>query len=278
MNDSVRLSVRPSICLSVCHTFFTMFPLSHHHEIFRSYYPWVITNDRSDVHAKGQGQISKVKITEVKPQFSRFRTVTSVWIHICWWNDAHSLMLLRRDVLFFFIGQISRSHGRKKIADFDPNWGFPDCNSSLNGFDTKRRGTLLFFRVIFQIWRSHGTKKKSPLFYPNWAFRAVTPVCIHPWRWDDAHSSTLYRTGALLFYKVIHQISWSHGTKIAKFDPNLAFPDCNSSMDSLMDFKWCAKLDIVKKTCLIVFFRSSIKFQGHTGWKIDDLKIIWVEY
>ena len=27
-----------SVCLSVCHTFLTMFPLSYHHEIFRSYH------------------------------------------------------------------------------------------------------------------------------------------------------------------------------------------------------------------------------------------------
>ena len=31
-------SVRPSVRLSVCHTFLTMFPSSYHHEIFRSYH------------------------------------------------------------------------------------------------------------------------------------------------------------------------------------------------------------------------------------------------
>ena len=41
----------------------------------------VITNDRSDVHAKGQGQKWKVKVTKVKTQLSPFRTVTPVWIH-----------------------------------------------------------------------------------------------------------------------------------------------------------------------------------------------------
>ena len=30
----------PSVCLSVRHTFLTMFPSSYHHEIFRSYYQW----------------------------------------------------------------------------------------------------------------------------------------------------------------------------------------------------------------------------------------------
>ena len=37
----------------------------------------VVTNDRSDVYAKGQGQWSKVKITEVKTQLSCFRTINS---------------------------------------------------------------------------------------------------------------------------------------------------------------------------------------------------------
>ena len=34
--------------------------------------------DRGDVHARGRGQRSKVKVTEVKTQLSRFRTVTPV--------------------------------------------------------------------------------------------------------------------------------------------------------------------------------------------------------
>ena len=59
----------------------------------------VITNDQSKVHAKGQR--SKVKVTEVTTQLNRFQTVTPVWIHIWWWNDAYSLMLLRRGALLF---------------------------------------------------------------------------------------------------------------------------------------------------------------------------------
>ena len=75
----------------------------------------VITSDQSDVHAKGQGQRSKVKVTEVTTQLNRFQTVTPVWIHMWWWNDAYSLIMLRRGALLFFkvIRQISRSHGSK---------------------------------------------------------------------------------------------------------------------------------------------------------------------
>ena len=109
VRPSVCLSVRPSVCLSV-----TPFWLCSHHPIIMKF-SGVITSDKSDVHAKGQGQRSKVKVTEVTTQLYRFRTVTPVWIHVWWWNDAYSLIMLRRGALLFFkvICQISRSHGSK---------------------------------------------------------------------------------------------------------------------------------------------------------------------
>ena len=137
---SVRLSVRPSVCLSVClsHLFswdqaalqmvFSVRPSVHqsvcppvtpfspcsHHRIIMKF-SGVITMVKSDVHAKGQGQRSKVKVTEVNVQLSRFRTLTPVWIHIWQWNHPHSWKQHRRGALLFFkvIRQISRSHGSK---------------------------------------------------------------------------------------------------------------------------------------------------------------------
>ena len=107
---SVRLSLCRSIRPSVCHTFW----LCSHHGIIMKF-SGVITNDQGKVHAKCQGQRSKVKVTEVTTQLNRFRTVTSVWIHIRWWNDVYSLMLHRRGALLFFkvIRQNSRSHDSK---------------------------------------------------------------------------------------------------------------------------------------------------------------------
>ena len=109
--DQTALQMVFSVCLSVCLSH-TPFSLCSHHRIIMKF-SGVITNETSKVHAKGQGQRSKVKVTETKTQLNRFRTVTPVWIHIWWWNDAHSLMLLRGDALSFFklIRQISRSHG-----------------------------------------------------------------------------------------------------------------------------------------------------------------------
>ena len=116
-SSSMNGSVRPSVCPSV--TPFS--PCSHHRIIMK--FAEVITND-SDVHAKGQGQRSKVKVTEVTTQLNRFGTVTPVWIHIWWWNDTYSLMLLRRGALLFFkvICQISRSQGAK-TRQIWPTWG-----------------------------------------------------------------------------------------------------------------------------------------------------------
>ena len=107
-------SVCPSVRLSV-----TPFWLCSHHRIVMKF-------------SGGQGQRSrsKVKVTEVITQLSRFRTVTPVFIHQWLWNDAESL----------------KQH---------------------------RRGALLFFKVIRQIWRSHRTKK-SPIWTPIERFRTVT--------------------------------------------------------------------------------------------------------
>ena len=46
--------------------------------------------------------------------------------------------------------------------------------------------------------------------------------------------------------------------KIVEFDPNWAFPDCNSSLNSPMAMKCCTKLETAKERCPIVF-------QGHTS-------------
>ena len=68
------LSVCPSVPLS------HLFDCSHHRIIMK--FSEVITKDQGEVHAKGQGQRTKVKVTEITTQLNRFQTVTPVWIHI----------------------------------------------------------------------------------------------------------------------------------------------------------------------------------------------------
>ena len=138
--DQAAIWLVQSVRLSVCPSVPPFSPCSHHRIIMK--FSGVITNDKSDVHAKGQVQRSKVKVTEVTTQLNRFRTVTPVWIHIWWWNDAYSLMMLRR-------------------------------------------GALLFLKVIRQISRSHGSKKRR--IWPRFGrLRTLTPVWIHQWLRNDA--------------------------------------------------------------------------------------------
>ena len=54
--------------------------------------------------------------------------------------------------------------------------------------------------------------------------------------------------------------------KIVKFDPNWAFPDSNSSLNSPMAMKCCTKLETAKERCPIVF-------QGHpSNFKVTQDK------
>ena len=75
------------------------------------------------------------------------------------------------------------------------------------------------------------------------SLRTVTPIWIHIWRWNDAQRLIWHNRDALLFSKVIHHT----GQKINDLDPNLAFPDCNSSLNWPMAMKWCTKIEIPYK-------------------------------
>ena len=177
----------------------------------------VITNDESDVHAKGQGQRSKVKVTEVNTQFNRFRTVTPIWIEI---------------------RQILRSHGSKRRRIW-PRVGVSGLWLQFeftNGYEMMHKASSSIEDVPYCFSRSsvklqgHTALKKSILTQIG-RFRTVTPVWIHQWLRNDTQSLKWHRRGALLFLKVIRQISRSHGAKIVDLDPNEAFPDCNSSLN-----------------------------------------------
>ena len=62
--------------------------------------------------------------------------------------------------------------------------------------------------------------------------------------------------------------------KIVEFDPNWAFPECNSSLNSPKARKCCTKLETAKEMPYC-FPRSSIKFQGHTVQSITDFDLNW---
>ena len=114
-----------------------------------------------------------------------------------------------------------QGHMAKKIANFDPNWAFPDCNSSLN----------------------------SPM---------ATKWCIGAW-------SSIVEV-PYCFSRSYVKFQGHTTLKIIEFDPNWAFPDCNSSLNSPMAMKCCTKLETAKERCPIVF-------QGHpSNFKVTRYK------
>ena len=150
-----------------------------------------------------------------------------------------------------------QGHAGQKIIDFVPNERFRAVTSA------------------WIHWRSHETKK-SPILTRIECFRTATPVWIHWWLWKDAQIWTEYRRCTLLFSKVIHQISRSHGTKNCRFWPGL----CVSGLYLLFEFtNGFERMHIAwhnEEDMLYCSSRSSIKFLCHTGWKIDDFNPIWV--
>ena len=156
----------------------TPFWLCSHHRIIMKF-SGVITKDQGKVHAKGQGQRSKVKVTEVTTEINRFRTVTPVWIHVWWWHDKYSLMVLRRGALLFFkvIRQISRSHGAKNrriwprlgVSELQLQFEFTNGYKMLHKAWSSIEEMPYCFQGSSVKFLGH-TAKKIVDFDPNWAF------------------------------------------------------------------------------------------------------------
>ena len=119
-------SVRPSVCTSV--------RLSHLFDnvpVIILKFSGVITIDRRDIHAKGKGQRSRSQRS--RPNLA----IPGLWLQFEFtYGDEmmHKAWCYLGEVTYCF----SRSsvkfqgHTATKIIDFDPNWAFADCNSSLN--------------------------------------------------------------------------------------------------------------------------------------------------
>ena len=156
----------------------------------------VITYDQGEVHAKGRDQMSKVKVTEVKTQPNRFRTVTPIWIHIWWWM-MHKAWCCLGEVSYCFSMlpvKFQGHSGGNKTADFNPNWVFRDSTSNLNSsMSTKwcKKAWSSIEEVLYAIsmscvkFQGHTAKKASMLAQIG-RFRTLTPVWNHQWLRIDA--------------------------------------------------------------------------------------------
>ena len=127
---SVRLSVCPSVRLSVCPShLFDYVPIIVSSWNFQELLP--MTNVRSMQKVKVRGQRSRsqrsqpnLTVSGLKLQFEF--TYDDEIMHIAWCCLEEVPYCLSRSSVKF------QGHTALKIVEFDPDWAFPDCNSSLN--------------------------------------------------------------------------------------------------------------------------------------------------
>ena len=153
-----------------------------------------------------------------------------------------------------------QGHTALKIVEFDPNCAFPDCNSSLNSLMAMKCYRKLVIAkercpIVFQGHPSNFkvTRDKTSLILTQIGrFRTIGRSQLsNPSDLPCSRSSVKFQGHTAL--------------KIVKFDPNWAFPDCNSSLKSSMATKWCTELEVALKRCPIVF-------QGHlSNFKVTRL-------
>ena len=154
-----------------------------------------------------------------------------------------------------------QGHTALKIIKFDPNWVFPDCNSSLNSPMAMKCCTKLETAkercpIVFQ---GHPSNFKVTRY-------KTSPILTQIGHFPTVGRSQLSNPSDLPCWRSSVKFQGHTALKIIKFDPNWVFPDCNSSLNSPMAMKCCTKLETAKERCPIVF-------QGHpSNFKVTRYK------
>ena len=127
-----------------------------------------------------------------------------------------------------------QGHTALKIVEFDPKWAFPDCNSSLNSpmamkCCTKLEKAKERCPIVFQ---GHPSNFKVTRY-------KTSPILTQIGRFRTIGQSQLSNPSDLPCSRSNVKLQGHTAKKINDFDPNWAFPDCNSSLNSPMAMKWC---------------------------------------
>ena len=156
----------------------------------------VITIDKNYVHTKGHDQRLKVNVTEVKTNFTQFGCFRTI-------TTVWIYVFLRNDA------QSQKWH---------------------------RKGVLLFFKVIRQIFRFNGPQNRR-----FWLELSVSGLYLH-FKFTDDYEMThkAWRDiEEVRFYFFMSSVKFQGhtGRKMDWYDPDWAFPDCNSRFKSQMTTK-----------------------------------------
>ena len=148
-----------------------------------------------------------------------------------------------------------QGHTALKSVEFDPNWAFPDCNSSLNSSMAKKWCTKLevALRRCPIVYQGHPSNfkvtqlSKSSNLTQIGRFRTLTQVWIHEYTkgYEMMHKAWSSIEEVLYcFSRSSVKFQGHTAQKIVEFDPNWSVPDCKSSLNSTMATKFCIKLEV----------------------------------
>ena len=162
-----------------------------------------------------------------------------------------------------------QGHTALKIVEFDPNWAFPDCNSSLKSpmatkWCTKlevawKRCPIVFscdqaaLQMVFSVCLSVCPSVRLsvclshlfdyvPIIVSSWNFQELLPITNGYEIMHKAWSSL--EEVPYCFSRSSVKFQGHTALKNVEFDPNWAFSDCNSSFNTPMVTKWCTKLKV----------------------------------
>ena len=167
----------------------------------------------------------------------------------------HKALSCIEEVPYCFLRSTIKFQGQTalKIIEFDADCAFPDCNSSLNSPMGTKRCTKLEVAlkrcpIVFQGHPSN-FKVARLLNSSNLTqighFRTVTPI------WFTNGYKMIHKAWSIIekmpycFWGSSVKFLGHTAKKIVDFDPNRAFLDCNSNLNSPMGMKWCTKLEVV---------------------------------
>ena len=163
-----------------------------------------------------------------------------------------------------------QGHIALKIVEFDWNWAFPDCNSSLNSPMAMKCCTKL-----------ETAKKRCPIVFQGHPsnFKVTqdktSPILTQIGRFRTIGRSQLSNPSDLPCSRSSVKFQGHTALKIVEYDPDWAFPDCNSSLNSPNGYKMLHKAWSSIDEVPYWFWRSSVKFQGHTALKIVEFYPNW---
>ena len=120
-----------------------------------------------------------------------------------------------------------QGHTALKIVEFHPNWAFPDCNSSLNSPMAMKCCTKLETAQerCPNVFQGHPSNFKVTRY-------KTSSILTQIGRFQTIGRSQLSNPSDLPCSRSSVKFQGHTALKIVEFDPNWAFPDGNSSLNS----------------------------------------------